>query len=53
MDVIIGLSDGDAIPYTSKYNTLEKVFIEITNRKFIMHEGVLYLTSAFVKVSAV
>lgn len=53
MEVIVGLSDGDAFPYTSKYSTLEKVITDLMSKRYVIIDGVLYNLNAIVKVTPV
>lgn len=53
MTVIIAFSDGDAIPFESKYTSLDKAILEILSLRFIKYDNKLYCTSAIVKVGEV
>lgn len=53
MTVLLGFSDGDAIPYNSRFETLEKAYNEALSRRVIEYEGKIYVTAAIVKVGPV
>lgn len=53
MTVLLGFSDGDAIPYTSRFDTLDKAYNEALSKRFLEYEGKIYITASIVKVGPV
>lgn len=53
MTIMLGFSDGDAIPFESRFNDIEKAYGEAIVRRVIHYEGKIYITAAIVKVGIV
>lgn len=46
------MANGDIIKYKSRYDNLQKAFMEIKGTRFIEYEGILYSMDAVVKIEA-
>lgn len=50
---IVEFANADSIIYESKHVSEDKVFYELTAKRFIIHEGMLYNTSLISKIGKV
>lgn len=50
MNLIITMSNGETIPFKSRYETLTKAYMEVLAQRFLEIGSTLYVTTSIVKI---
>lgn len=53
MNLTITMSNGETIPFKSRYESLTKAYMEIMSQRFIEITSTLYITTSIVKIEKV